>query len=159
LFRNQGDNTFVDVGYLTGANRIEDGRGVAIADFDQNGQLDILMVNFARPAVLLMGSGATGHWLEIELRGATANTDAVGAVATVVTAAGTHTRDVARGEGFLSSSSPVLHFGLGATPTIERLEIRWPSGRHQVVTGIKADRRLRIQEPPLEPLQAPTGPR
>jgi len=146
LFRNQGDGTFVDVGYVTGANRIEDARGVAVADFDRDGQLDLLIENFAKPAALLMGRGATGHWLQIDLDGLAPNRDAVGAVVTITTSQGSQTRQVSRGNAFLSCSSPVLHFGLGNVTTVDRVTIRWPSGRRQFLTDVAADQRLYVRE-------------
>lgn len=148
LFRNQGDGTFVDVGYVTGANRIEDARGVAVADFDRDGQLDLLIENFAKPAVLLMGRGAAGHWLQIDLDGLAPNRDAVGAVVTITTSQGSQTRQVGRGNAFLSCSSPVLHFGLGTATSVDRVTIQWPSGRRQHLTDVAAGQRLYVRESP-----------
>ena len=147
LFWNRGDGTFVDVGYLTGADRIEDGRGVAIADFDHDGQVDILLTNFAGPAVLMMGRGAHGHWLEIHLRGAAPNTRAVGAVVRVTTTHGVQTRQVSCGGNFLSSGSPTLHFGLGDADVVDAVEIRWPDRRRQVLARVPADARIEVVEP------------
>jgi hypothetical protein len=146
LLHNRGDGGFVDVGYLTASNRIEDGRAVAVADFDRDGQLDLLVQNFSSKVVLLMGRGATGNWLQIELEGVTSNHDAVGAVVTIETANGRQTRQVSRGNGFLTCSSPVLHFGLGTVTTVERVDIRWPSGQRQIFTDIDANQRLELRE-------------
>jgi len=144
LFRNLGDGRFEDVAHLVGANRIEDGRAVATADFDHDGHLDLVINSLDRPAVLLMGRGGGGHWLELELRGAGANPDAVGA--TVIAHVGE--RRLARqrivGTGFLSASSPVLHFGLGAATQVDGLEIRWPGGERQWLPGVRADQRITV---------------
>lgn len=151
LFWNQGDGRFVDVGFLSGANRIEDGRGVAVADFDQDGRLDLLLQNLDKPAVLLMGRGEAGHWLQLALTGTESNRDAVGAVVMARIGDTLQTRQVTAGSGFLSSSSPVVHFGLGDALAVDSVEIRWPSGRRQVLRDVAADQRLRIVEAAPEP--------
>lgn len=147
LFWNRGDGRFEDVAYLTGTNRIEDGRGVAVADFDRDGRLDLLLQNLDKPAVLLMGRGETGHWLQLALRGTRSNRDALGAIVTARTGDALQTRQVAAGSGFLSSSSPVVHFGLGEARHVDLLEIRWPSGERQVLRDVAANQRLEIVEP------------
>lgn len=149
LFWNRGDGRFVDVAFLAGANRIEDGRGVAVADFDRDGRLDLLLQNLDKPAVLLMGRGEVGNHLQLELEGTRSNRDALGAVVTARVGGTTHVRQVKAGSGFISSSSPILHFGLGGADIIDSLEIRWPSGERQVLTGVAANQRLRVVEPGL----------
>ena len=151
LFWNQGDGRFVEVAYLAGANRIEDGRGVAVADFDRDGRLDLLLQNLDRPAVLLMGRGEAGNFLSLELEGTRSNRDALGAVVTARVAGRTLVRQVKAGSGFISSSSPILHFGLGDATSVETLEIRWPSGERQLLTEVAANQRLRITEPEQAP--------
>jgi hypothetical protein len=144
LFRGLGDGRFADVGHLVGANRIEDGRAVAVADFDRDGRLDLLLQSLDRPAVLLMGRGEGGHWLALDLRGAGANRDAVGAIAIAQVEGRRLARQRVVGTGFLSASSPVLHFGLGGARTVETLEIRWPDGDRQQLHQIPADQRLLV---------------
>lgn len=147
LFWNQGDDQFVDVGYLTGSNRVEDGRGVVVADFDRDGRLDLVIQNRDRPVVLLMGRGASGNWLEVDLEGTASNRDALGAVVIAHTADGrSRARQVAGGSGYLARSSRVLHFGLGEAGTVDRLEIRWPSGHTQVLTEVATNQRLSVKE-------------
>ena len=147
LLRNLGNGKFADVGYLTDSNRIEDGRAVALADFDRDGQVDVLLQSFQSDVVLLMGRDAPGHWLQVELEGVESNRDAVGAVVAIETTSGRQTRQVTLGNAFLSCSSPVLHFGLGDASTVNHIEVRWPSGRRQSVTGVEADQRLSLREP------------
>ncbi|MEM7409391.1 MAG: CRTAC1 family protein [Myxococcota bacterium] len=146
LYWNRGDGSFEEVGHLTHAGRIEDGRGVAVADFDRDGRLDLAIQNLDKPAVLLMGKGETGNWLQVRLEGTRSNRDAIGAEVVVETDGRRQLRQVSAGAGFLSSSSRVLHFGLGAVETIERLEVRWPSGERQVVEALDANQQILLRE-------------
>src|SRR2546422_11707103 len=79
LFRSNRDGTFTDVGWVNGADRVEDGRGLSIFDYDRDGQLDMALRNFRQPAQLLHNRGEDGHWLELKLIGTRSNRDAVGA--------------------------------------------------------------------------------
>lgn len=151
LFWNQGQGQFVDVGFLTGSNRVEDGRGVAISDFDRDGQLDLVIQNRDRAAVLLMGRGASGNWLEVQLEGTESNRDALGAVVVSHHGDRSQARQVSGGSGYLAQSSSVLHFGLGDAEKVERLEIRWPAGHTQVLENVDANQRLSIREERASP--------
>jgi enediyne biosynthesis protein E4 len=144
LFRGRGDGRFEDVAHLVGANRVEDGRAVAVADFDHDGHLDLVLNSFERPAVLLMGQGGGGHWLELDLRGSGGNPDALGATVIAEVGGRRMTRQRSVGSGFLSASSPVLHFGLGEAVRVDALEIRWPDGARQRLLDVAADQRLRV---------------
>jgi hypothetical protein len=146
LFWNLGGGRFADVGYLTSSNRVEDGRGVAVADFDRDGRLDLVVQNLEKPAVLLMGRGEAGHWLQVRLEGTLSNRDAIGAIVTIEAGGRRQVRQVAAGSGFLSTSSPVLHFGLGDALQVDSLEIRWPSGQRELRVDLPADQRLAIRE-------------
>src|ERR1700693_4114784 len=73
LFRNNGDGTFTDVAYVNNADRVEDGRGVAIFDYDQDGRPDVALRNYKQPAQLLHNVATDGHWLELKLIGSRSN--------------------------------------------------------------------------------------
>src|SRR5215467_14108046 len=77
LFRNNGDGTFTEVAHVNQADRIEDGRGLSLFDYDRDGQIDILMRNYRQPAQLLRNTGGWQHWLELKLIGTTSNRAAV----------------------------------------------------------------------------------
>ena len=150
LFRNNGDGTFTDVGFASGADRIEDGRGLAVLDHDGDGRLDLALRNYAQPAVLLHNRGEVGHWIAFELRGRRSNRDAVGARLRLRTGDRWQTRVVAAGTGYLSSSSRRQHFGLGDATRVEEVQIQWPAGTQQILRDLSADRDYRIVEQPAE---------
>ena len=146
LFRNNGDGTFTDVGYVNAADRIEDGRGLAIFDYDRDGALDLLLRNYRQPAQLLRNRGPRHHWLQVRLVGIRSNRDAVGARLRLHTARGWQTRAVSAGSAYLSAQSLVQHFGLGAESRVDTLDITWPSGARSTFENLPADRRIVVVE-------------
>ena len=79
LFRNDADGTFTDTAPVNAADRVEDGRGLSIFDYDRDGALDIALRNYNQPAVLLHHRATTGNWLQVDLIGTRSNRDAIGA--------------------------------------------------------------------------------
>jgi hypothetical protein len=146
LYRNNGDGTFTDVAWVNGADRVEDGRGLSIFDYDRDGRLDVLLRNFLQPAQLLHNVGPPRHWLQLKLIGTRSNRDAVGARIRIRTDAGPQTRAVTAGSGYLSGSSLVQHFGLGAATQVATIEIDWPSGNRTDMRNLAADRRYVVIE-------------
>lgn len=146
LFRNNGDGTFTDVGWVQGADREEDGRGVAIFDFDRDGRLDIVLRNYGQPAVLLRNTGARRNFISFELVGTRSNRDAVGARIRVHAQDTWQTRIVTAGSGYLSGSSLRQHFGLGDADTVDEVEITWPSGSRSQLSSLSANQVYRIVE-------------
>src|SRR5262245_21811815 len=146
LFRNNGDGTFTDVAFVNAADRVEDGRGLSILDYDGDGQLDLLLRNYRQPAQLLHNVGGRGHWIELELVGTRSNRDAVGALIRVRTARGWQTRQVSAGSAYLSAQSHVQHVGLGPETDAEEVRINWPSGAETVRAHLAADHRYVVVE-------------
>ncbi|MFN8641826.1 MAG: CRTAC1 family protein [Candidatus Binatia bacterium] len=146
LFRNNRDGTFTDTAYVNQADRVEDGRGVALVDYDLDGAMDIVLRNYRQPAQLLRNAGPSGHWLEVKLIGTRSNRDAVGARVTVTTGNRRQTREVHAGSAYLSASTLVQHFGLGAAERVDALEIAWPSGARTLRYDVPANQRLTITE-------------
>jgi len=137
LFRNLGDGTFADVAAAAGVDNDLDGRGVAVADFDGDGRLDLVQSSARQPSLLYHNvSPGSGHWVAFRLTGgagsspgSTSNRDAVGARVTVQAGGQSWIREVNGGNGYAAQSSLVVHVGLGSVEHVESVTVRWPSGR------------------------------
>jgi hypothetical protein len=150
LYENQGTGTFVDITGRSGAalqvERV--GRGLAAADYDNDGDVDLAVAALGQPPLLLRNmAGAGRHWLVLRARGRTSNRFGLGAQVRIETAAGVQERAFNNVASYLSANDVRLHVGLGAATTARRIDVRWPSGRTQVLTDVPADRILTIEEP------------
>jgi hypothetical protein len=126
----------MDVARPTGSDSIKDGRGVAVADFDGDGRLDLVMNNNNETPVLYMNNlKKSGNALELKLVGTVSNRDAIGASVRLTAAGKTMTRQVEAGSGYASQMMLPVHFGLGDAKHIDIIEIRWPSGLVQRIEG------------------------
>jgi hypothetical protein len=148
LMWNDGKGKFTERGCGEPFRRALVGRGSAVADFDNDGGMDIAVSNSGGPLELLRNEGKRGNWVGILLRGKTSNRQGIGARVTLETASGRQVREVKAGGSYLSSSDPRIHFGIGTATSVERLEIAWPSGISQEVRDVKAGRYQTIEEPP-----------
>ena len=148
LFRNEDGQRFADVSASMGPAfaQANVGRGTAVADYDDDGDLDLLVTTVAAPPRLLRNDGDhRHHWLQIFLIGRT-HPDALGARVVVTAGDVRQTQERQSGSSYLSSHDPRLHFGLG-TATRARVEITWPSGQVQTLENVAADQVLRVEEP------------
>jgi hypothetical protein len=146
LFRNLGTQAFKEMAAEAGVDNDLDGRGIALADFDDDGRLDIYQMNANQNSLLYHNvSAPAGHWIELKLIGTKSNRDAVGARATLKAGGGVMIREVNGGNGYAGQSTARLHFGLGKAAAIESLEIRWPGGATEKVT-VPIDRITTIKE-------------
>jgi len=146
LFRNDGDWAFSEVGWVNGADRIEDGRGLAVLDSDRDGRLDFVLRNFNQAAGLLQNRRGSGHWIGFELEGTRSNRDAVGARIRVRSGDRWQTRVVTTGSGYLSGSSLRQHFGLGNATHVDEVVIDWPSSERSELRDLEVDRLHRVSE-------------
>jgi len=147
LAMNDGKGTFTDVAATSGKYFQEKyvGRGSTYADFDNDGDVDILIVNLNDAAKLLRNDGGNrNNWLQVQARLAGGKADAIGARVTVVTGETRQIRDVVAVMGYLSQGDPRAHFGLGKATGIDRVEIRWPDRTVQVLENVKANRLLTV---------------
>ena len=122
-------------------------RGLAAGDFDNDGDLDLLVSNNgAQPQLLRNDGGNENHWLEVYLIGTRSNRDGVGAKVHVSAGNRDLYDERKGGMSYQSAQDPRLHFGLGEMGVVESLEIRWPSGVVDKLTGIEADQVITIKE-------------
>jgi hypothetical protein len=134
LFRNLGSGAFKDVAAEAGVNNNLDGRGIGIADFDNDGRLDLVQTNADQPLLLFHNvTPRPGNWIELKLIGVKSNRDAIGARVTVEAGGLRQIREVDGGNGYASESTRRVHFGLGSNVKLDPVEIRWPSGLKQQV--------------------------
>ncbi len=145
---NDGKGHFVERGCGEAFRKAIVGRGSAVADYDNDGDVDIAVSSSGGALQLLRNDGKHGNWVGFSLVGGKSNRQGIGARITVETDRGTQTRELRAGESYLSSCDPRVHFGLGASTTIRRVEVRWPSGVVQKVEGAKPGRYQQIVEPP-----------
>jgi enediyne biosynthesis protein E4 len=142
LFRNVGRGKFEDVSATVGAfARRRSTRGLAVGDYDNDGHLDVLCINRNAEAELFRNVAAEkNNWVMLRLDGIQSNRD--GAGAQVLMTSGKHKRyaECRLGSSYASSPDKRLHFGLGDQARVDRLEIRWPSGRKDVYSDLDANR-------------------
>jgi hypothetical protein len=125
------------------------GRGIAYADIDADGDLDVLITQNGRRPALLRNDQQTGHhWLRLKLVGRAPNTDAIGARLALTAGGVTRVREVRPARGYLSSVEHPVTFGLGTLddPSQIRLDITWPDGSEQRLVPDGVDRTLRIEQ-------------
>jgi hypothetical protein len=150
VFVNDGTGArFLDVSAATGAADPGDSKGVAFADYDEDGDIDIFVVNQGGQPRLYRNVTPTegSHWIQVETIGTRSNRDGCGARVTLVHSTGSMTRQVSCGStGVASGSQRRVHFGLGPIDDAVRLDIRWPSGTRQEVAGVRIDQVVVIEE-------------
>jgi Flp pilus assembly protein TadD len=150
LFWNQGRRAgFFDVSRVAGATFGKEfvGRGAAFADYDNDGDEDVFIVNHGGPGILLRNDGGNrNHWLQIEVRGTKSNRQGIGATVRVVVGGTTQTRQIGAQSSYLSQNNLIETFGLGAATQADTVEVRWPAGARVVRAGVSANQRLLITE-------------
>ncbi len=149
LFHNDGNGKFIEVTRLSGGGFATPyaGRGAAFADFENDGNMDLIVANNGDPPLLLHNEGGSGnHFLSFKLVGTKSNRDAMGARIRVRASGISQIREVAGGGSYLSQSDLRAHFGLGQSASAESVEVWWPSGVRQVFRNVVADKFYVIEE-------------
>ena len=142
VFRNQGDGRFSNGTPTAGEalSVLRAGRGAAFGDYDNDGELDVLIASVNEAPALLRNQTASGnHWLGVRLVGRVSNRDGLGARITAVVGARTLVHEVHGGGSYLSQSDLRAHFGLGPETSVKSLTVRWPSGTLQRIDDVPAD--------------------
>ncbi len=149
LLMNQRDGTFCDASAQAGpmltTPRVS--RGLAALDFDNDGNVDLVVENLDGQPLLLRNPGVKGaHWVTFELGGAKSNRLALGARVTVRAGGMVQTDEVRSGGSYLSQSDLRVHFGLGAATKVDEVEVRWPTGKVEIMKGLEVDRMYAVLE-------------
>jgi hypothetical protein len=148
LYWNEHNGKFRDISLESGPGITTpfNSHGVAAADFDNDGSVEILVNNSHDRPSLLKNYGEHGNWILLSLIGTKSNRNAIGARVTVWTGGHQQTQEVRSGGGYISQSDFRLHFGLGAATKADAVEIHWPSGLVQRLENLAANRIAKIRE-------------
>jgi hypothetical protein len=163
LMMNQGDGKFVDradklgveppsggeyqEALIAGRKAARSSRSAAVADFDNNGRLEIVTNNFNDRPYFFANRFQPRNFLELKLTGTQSNRDAIGAVARLWIGRTVLVRQVNPAGGYLAQSSKTLHFGLGDNAAVDSIVIRWPRGIRQTLRNATVNSRLELREP------------
>ena len=149
MYRNLGKGQFEKVSEQLGPDFVRPiaGRGLATADYDNDGDIDIVTNNRGDyPSLLRNDGGNANHWLTVQLVGTKSNRDGNGASLKLVSEGFVQVEQAKGGGGYLSASDPRIHFGLGKRSKIESLEITWPSGQVDRLTNLSTDQIITVKE-------------
>jgi hypothetical protein len=146
-FLNVRGQAFLDISHLTRADNDGDGRSVVAADFFNTGRLDLIVRQVGGGALLLYENRfPQKHFLKVSLRGNESNRQGIGARLTAVVGGQPRVRELYPANTYRSQAPNIVHFGLGDADSVERLTVRWPSGKVQEIRDVKADRHILIEE-------------
>ena len=147
MYRNKGDLTFENTTKTWGLNTPSFSNGYAVGDLDGDGDLDVIVNNFEDQAFVYENKTVQQgdmNYLQIKLTGPPKNTVGLGTKVWIYCNGQMQYQELYTNRGFLSSSEPLIHFGLGKSKKIDRVELRWPDGKTTILTNVKANQRLKL---------------
>ena len=148
VWLNDGYGQFKEVSQLVGVKDRYDGRSIVLADFENKGALDAVVANQRGPVLFYKNQvSPANNWIEFQLEGRESNRSAIGAEVHLFWNGQQQIQQVSGGSGFCAQNQRRLHFGLGKVSTIEKVEIRWPSGRIQKLAGLHSNQNYKVREP------------
>jgi len=150
MFENLGNGKFKDVSVELSSYFQEEnvGRGACLGDYDNDGDIDIFIMNIDNHCKFIRNNkGNQSNWITLDLKGTTSNRDAIGAMVTVVAGENSQVAQKKSTTGYLSQGDSRMHFGLAQSEKVDRIEIKWPSGKIQELTDIQPNQILTINEP------------
>ena len=149
LYRNNGGGKFTDISESSGPGIVErhSARGAAFGDFDNDGAVEVIVNNQNEtPTLLKQSSKPAGNWIILKLTGTKSNRSAIGARVRVITGQHVQTDEVRSGGSYLSQNDLRLHFGIGKAAKVDRIEIDWPGGKHQIERPLQVNRVIEVME-------------
>lgn len=154
-YRNLGDLNFRDVSAEWGLDQEGVFFGCALADLDNDGDLDLVYSSYEEPPAIVRNDTPSGHRVTIKLAGRAPNLEGIGAELRLESAAGVQVRQLFTERGIVGSEPALVHFGLGNDTVVKKLTISWPRGQMQTLENLPVDNLLTIAEPPLENAEKP----
>jgi len=148
-FMNLGDGKFCDASEQAGPalKEVRVSRGVAKADLDNDGNVDVVIEDLDGKPMVLHNQGVPGrHWVSFELAGTKSNKLAIGAKLKIIAGGITQTDEIHSGGGYLSQHDLRVHFGLNAATKVDSVEIKWPSGKTDTLKDLAADKFYAVLE-------------
>jgi hypothetical protein len=138
LMENLGGGRFAEAGLEPGDgfDLMQNSHGLAVADYDNDGDLDLLFTNLDEPPTLLRNDSATGNWLMVRVIQAEGSATILGTLVTIKAGGRSQWRDVSSGGSYMSTHDPRLHFGLGEAAIAEQVTITWPDGSETVLVDV-----------------------
>ncbi len=129
-----------------GFEALRSSRGLAVGDYDNDGDPDLVLTNLDAPPRLLRNDGTSGAWLTVIVEDKRGGVGPIGTLVTVKAGGRTQRRDIASGDSYLSTHDPRPHFGLGSATTVDEVDVRWPDGSHTMRKNVPARQMLRVQQ-------------
>jgi len=148
LLENVGSGRFVDVSAQAGPGLalVQSSRGLAVGDYDNDGDLDVLITNLDQPPTLLRNDSPGGSWLSVDCIVPPGGGTAIGAQVTLEFGSRTMVRDVASSDSYMSAHDSRLHFGLGSADVVSRLEVRWPDGSRETLENVAVNQFVKVHK-------------
>jgi hypothetical protein len=148
VYRNRGDLTFEDVTKAWGVNQETFSNAAVYADFDNDGDQDVMVVRCEEPAALYRNKtveSGSGNWLQIKLEGPKGNAAGIGTFVRAIAGGNEMVHFANPIRGFISTSTDIIQYGLGKSGAVERLEVQWPDGKVQKLENITSNQRITLK--------------